>query len=272
MDASPELAGGSGAAGAFVSRLRCLTHDELAAVVRRVGATPATAADDLDLCRATVAVSVELRRLHRSRAAAIASLQACQAVLDAPGATEVSPRSRRPHGARRWRRRPIVGGGRSPVRARGPRPRLGGPRRDTHAAVPTDRCLTPGTNRCPRWSRCPVLGISRRSGCRCSGRRPASALRTSGPRRRPCWRPSPAPSPSSRPNPSSHPACGASWSTTASSTWTPVPSRSIRLSTDGAAGGSDLRGGPSGSRSRPAPSGGPAGRRGWAGRWGLPLR
>jgi hypothetical protein len=89
MHASPDLAGGSGAAGAFVTRLRCLTNDELAAVVRRVGGTRATAADDLDVCRATVAVSVELRRLHRSRAAAIASLQACEAVLDAPGATEV---------------------------------------------------------------------------------------------------------------------------------------------------------------------------------------
>lgn len=50
MDASPELAGGSGAAGAFVSRLRCLTNDELAAVVRRVGGTRATVADDLDWC------------------------------------------------------------------------------------------------------------------------------------------------------------------------------------------------------------------------------
>ena len=89
MDASPELAGGSEAAGAFVSRLRCLTNDELAAVVGRVGGTRATAADDLDVCRATVAVSVELRRRHRSRAAAIASLRACEAVLDAPGATEV---------------------------------------------------------------------------------------------------------------------------------------------------------------------------------------
>lgn len=89
MDASPELAGGSGAAGAFVSRLRCLTNDEFVAVVRGVGDTRATAADDLDWCRATVAVSVELRRLHRSREAAIASLQACEAVRDAPGATEV---------------------------------------------------------------------------------------------------------------------------------------------------------------------------------------
>lgn len=89
MDASPGLAGGSGAAGAFVGRLRCLTNDELAAVARRVGGTRAAAADDLDWCRATVAVSVELRRQHLSRAAAIASLQACQAVRDAPGATEV---------------------------------------------------------------------------------------------------------------------------------------------------------------------------------------
>src|SRR5215204_5493336 len=85
----PELGGGSGAAGAFVSRLRCLTNDELAGVLRRVGGTRVTAADDLDWCRATVAVSVELRRLHRSRAAAIVSLQACEAVLGAPGATEV---------------------------------------------------------------------------------------------------------------------------------------------------------------------------------------
>jgi hypothetical protein len=89
MDVSPELAAGSEAAGAFVSRLRCLTNEELAAVVRGVGAQRATVADDLDVCRATVAVSVELRRRHHSRAAAIASLQACEAVLDAPGATEV---------------------------------------------------------------------------------------------------------------------------------------------------------------------------------------
>lgn len=89
MDASLEFAGGSAAAGAFVSRLRCLTNEELAAVVRRVGGTRVTVADDLDVCRATVAVSVELRRLHRSCAAAIASHQASEAVLDAPGATEV---------------------------------------------------------------------------------------------------------------------------------------------------------------------------------------
>lgn len=89
MDASPELAGESGAAGVFVGRLRRLTNDDFAAVVRRVGGTRATVADDLDVCRATVAVSVELRRLHRSRTAAIASLKASEAVLDAPGATEV---------------------------------------------------------------------------------------------------------------------------------------------------------------------------------------
>ena len=39
--------------------------------------------------RVTVALSDELRRRHHSRAAAISSLQACESVLDAPGATEV---------------------------------------------------------------------------------------------------------------------------------------------------------------------------------------
>ncbi len=89
MDAWPELAGGSEVVGAFVNRVRCLTNDELAAVVRRVGGTRVTAADDLDRCRAMVAVSIELRRLHRSRLAAIASLRACEAVLDAARAAEV---------------------------------------------------------------------------------------------------------------------------------------------------------------------------------------
>ncbi len=89
MDASPALSSGSGPAGAFVDRLRCLTADELAAVVRRVAGTRATAADDLDWYRATATVSVELHRLHRSRAAAVASRQACEALLAAPGATEV---------------------------------------------------------------------------------------------------------------------------------------------------------------------------------------
>jgi hypothetical protein len=159
-----------------------------------------------------------------------------------------SSRSRRPRGARRWRRRPIVGGGWSPVRAGGPRPGLGGPRRNLHAAVPTDRCLTPWHESMPGWSRCPVGSISSRGGCRCSGRRPVSALRTGGRCRRPSWRSSPARSLSSRPIPSSPPAMHPG-SRTASSTWTPGLLRSIRSSAGGAAGGSDLRGGPSGSRS-----------------------
>jgi hypothetical protein len=92
MDASPELAIGGEAADAFVSRLRCLTNEEFAALMQRIGRTRVTAADDLDVCRASVAVSVELRRLHRSRAAALASVRACEALRDAPGATEV------PHG------------------------------------------------------------------------------------------------------------------------------------------------------------------------------
>ena len=67
-----------------------------------------------------------------------------------------SQRSRRPRGASRGRRRPIVGGGRSSLGAHGPRPKLGGRRRDAGAAVPTDRCLTPGTTLCPRCCPEPV--------------------------------------------------------------------------------------------------------------------
>jgi hypothetical protein len=89
MNASPEFAAGAEAAGAFISRLRRLTNEELAAVMQRIGRTRATAADDLDVCRASVAVSVELRRHHRSRAAALASLRACEAVLAAARACEV---------------------------------------------------------------------------------------------------------------------------------------------------------------------------------------
>lgn len=90
MDAWPAPAGASTTAGVFVERLRCLPRDEFAAVVCRLRATRATVADDLDRCRATVAVSVQLRRLHRSRAAAIAARQACEAVVGAAGATGVA--------------------------------------------------------------------------------------------------------------------------------------------------------------------------------------
>ena len=67
-----------------------------------------------------------------------------------------SQRSRRPRGASRGRRRPIVRGGRSSLGAHGPRPRLGGRRRDPGVAVPTDRRLTPGTTLCPRCCPEPV--------------------------------------------------------------------------------------------------------------------
>ena len=163
MDASPELAGGSGAAGAFVGRLRCLTNDELAAVARRVGGTRATAADDLDLCRATVAVSVELHRLHRSRAAAIASQQVCEAVLDAPGATEV-PHDPVVHAARAAGdfARSLVAGG--PPRA------LAVPGRGWEDLVGTptprpSRPLPDAPARTGARGGHGVVGISRRSGC-----------------------------------------------------------------------------------------------------------
>jgi hypothetical protein len=89
MDASPECNGRPRAADAFVNRLQCLTSADLAALGHHVSEARATAAADLEWCRATATVSVELRRLHRSRAAAIASLRAGEAVLAAPGASTV---------------------------------------------------------------------------------------------------------------------------------------------------------------------------------------
>jgi hypothetical protein len=89
MDASPECSGGLRGTDAFVNRLRRLTSADLAALGHRVSEARATAAADLELCRATATVSIELRRLHRSRAAAIASLRAGEAVLAAPGASAV---------------------------------------------------------------------------------------------------------------------------------------------------------------------------------------
>jgi hypothetical protein len=87
MDASPECNGRR--ADEFVSRLLHLTSADLAALGRRVNEARATAAGDLEWCRATATVSVELRRLHRSRAAAIAAARAGEAVLTAPGASTV---------------------------------------------------------------------------------------------------------------------------------------------------------------------------------------
>jgi hypothetical protein len=89
MAVSPGSAQRHDAAGEFIERLRCLTDDQLAAVARRVGDVRATAADDVDWWRATVAVTAELRRLHRSRVAAVACRQAAEAVLAASETSEV---------------------------------------------------------------------------------------------------------------------------------------------------------------------------------------
>jgi hypothetical protein len=90
MDASPGPAARPPAAGAFVDRLRCLTDADFAALVRRVDEFRATPADEVERCKATAAVAVELRRRHRSRGAAIASLRAGEAVLAAPGANGIA--------------------------------------------------------------------------------------------------------------------------------------------------------------------------------------
>jgi hypothetical protein len=74
----------------FVGRLRCMTGEQLAVVARQIGVARATPAGDVDWWRATAAVARDVRRLHRSHAAAIASLRASEAVLAAPGAAEVS--------------------------------------------------------------------------------------------------------------------------------------------------------------------------------------
>jgi hypothetical protein len=89
MDASSEGNGTLPAADAFVDQLHRLTHADLAALGHRVSEARATAAADLEWYRATATVSVELRRCHRSRAAAIASSRAAEAVLTAPGASTV---------------------------------------------------------------------------------------------------------------------------------------------------------------------------------------
>jgi hypothetical protein len=89
MDASLDCKGKLRGADAFVDRLQRLTSADLAALGHRVSEAHATAAADLEWCRATATVSVELRRLHRSRAGAIASVRAGEAVLTAPGASMV---------------------------------------------------------------------------------------------------------------------------------------------------------------------------------------
>jgi hypothetical protein len=92
MDASTNRGGGSDqyrAVGGFLGRLRQMSDGQLASVVAAVVRGRSTAAADVDWWQATTAVSVELRRLRRGRAAASAALQAGEAVLAAPGANEI---------------------------------------------------------------------------------------------------------------------------------------------------------------------------------------
>jgi hypothetical protein len=99
MNTSAEFTAELGAADAFVSRLRCLTTEQLATAAHRVEDARATTAGDIDWWRATTAVSRRLHHTHRSRAAAIAALRASEAVLGAPGAAEL-PRDAVVHAAR----------------------------------------------------------------------------------------------------------------------------------------------------------------------------
>ena len=87
---TPTLSDQLGTLAQFVGRLRCMTGEQLAVVARRIEVARATPASDVDWWRATATVARDLRRLHRSHTAAIASLRASEAVLAAPGAAEVS--------------------------------------------------------------------------------------------------------------------------------------------------------------------------------------
>jgi hypothetical protein len=89
MTMSSEFIAELGAADEFVSRLRCLTSGQLGTAACRVEDARATTAGDIEWWRATAAVSRRLRHLHRSRPAAIAALRASEAVLGAPGASEL---------------------------------------------------------------------------------------------------------------------------------------------------------------------------------------
>jgi hypothetical protein len=88
MNASPAATVELGVVGEFVGRLRGLTAEELMAIARDAEDGRATVAGDLEWWRATLSVSRDLRRLKRSRRAALASAQASEAVLAAPGAAD----------------------------------------------------------------------------------------------------------------------------------------------------------------------------------------
>jgi hypothetical protein len=69
--------------------LQRLTTKRLGDLARRVEEVRATTAGDVEWWRASAAVSGRPRRLHRSRAAAVAALRASEAVLGAPVAAEL---------------------------------------------------------------------------------------------------------------------------------------------------------------------------------------
>jgi hypothetical protein len=102
----------------FVGRLQCLTSEQLTMIARESHTARATVAGDIEWWRATAVVSRDLRRLRRSRRAAMASLRASAAVLAAPGAAEV-PHDQVVHAARAASEvaRALVAGGHAAVSA-----------------------------------------------------------------------------------------------------------------------------------------------------------
>jgi hypothetical protein len=89
MTSSPVVSAEMGAVGDFVGRLRHLTGEQLTTIARVSDDARATVAGDVDWWRATASVSRQLRRLRRSRQAAVASRLASEAVLASAGAAEV---------------------------------------------------------------------------------------------------------------------------------------------------------------------------------------
>ena len=90
MTSSPVVGGEMEAVSDFVGRLRRLTGEQLTTIARVSDDARATVAGDIDWWRATAIVSGKLRRLRRSRQAAVASRLASEAVLTSPAAAEVS--------------------------------------------------------------------------------------------------------------------------------------------------------------------------------------
>jgi hypothetical protein len=84
---------------AFLGRLRGLTGEQLARLARESESARSTVAGDLEWWRSTTTVARDLRRLRRSRRAAVASMRASAAVLAATGAAEL-PRDDIVHAAR----------------------------------------------------------------------------------------------------------------------------------------------------------------------------